>query len=109
VIADFEFTEGARRPFFAVTIKSVLTNDAVSLTGTTVRFYWAEEKDLETAIVDGGSVTLTDAGNGECEYRWGATDLPRPGIYRAIFEIEHTDGLKQPVIIEGVVVHPKIG
>ena len=108
-MADFEFTVGATRPFFAVTIKSALTNAAVSLVGATVLFFWAEEKDPLTAIVDGGTVNVTSAADGECEYRWGASDLPRQGTYTAIFEVEHSDGKKQPVRIEGVVVKPAIG
>src|SRR3990167_4262841 len=105
--SEFQFVEGARRPFFAIQVRSVLTNAAVSLSGATVRFYWAEEKDLETKIVDAGSVTVTGATAGECEYRWGASDLPRPGLFRAIFEVEHSDGLKQPIVIKNVEVLPK--
>lgn len=107
--SEFQFVEGARRPFFSIQVRSVLTNAAVSLSGATVLFFWAEEKDLETKIVDGGSVTVTDAASGECEFRWGANDLPRAGLFRAIFEIEHSDGFKQPIVIRDVEVLPKIG
>src|SRR3990167_4841959 len=107
--SEFQFVEGARRPFFAIQVRSVLTNAAVSLSGATVRFYWAEEKDLETKVVDAGTVTVTDAAAGQCEFRWGASDLPRPGFFRAIFEIEFSDGKKQPVQIPNVVVLPKVG
>lgn len=107
-MADFEFVEGSRRPFFAVTVKSVLTNAAVSLSGASAVFYLREQKSDDTPKVNGVACVITDAAAGELEYRWAASDLDTPGIYDAIFDITFSDSLKQAILIKGVVVHPNL-
>lgn len=109
-MADFTFTQSDTRPFFAVIIKNTLTNEVVDLTSATVTFYFENElAKAGDAKVSAGSVTVTDATAGECEYRWGATDLDVPGIYNAEFRVLHSDGNPQRVRIEGVEVLRKLG
>jgi hypothetical protein len=59
--------------------------------------------------VNGVAVNITSAVNGQAEFRWGATDLDVPGLYQAAFKFTLSDGLVQTVIIDDVVVLPKLG
>ena len=106
-MADYEFTTGNRRPFFAIIVKNELTNAAVNLTGATVAFYFLNKR-TRVAKVSAGSVTLTDATNGQIEYRWGATDLDDPGFYLAEFRITHTDSNVQSVWVDDIEVLEKL-
>lgn len=106
--ATFTFTQGDRRPFFAVIVKNQLTNEVVDLTSCTATFYFKHER-AKTAKVSGSSVNITSAVNGQMEYRWGANDLDVPGIYDAAFKITLSDGLVQTIVITGVEVLTKLG
>lgn len=107
-MADYEFTQGNTRPFFAIQVKNTLNNAAVDLTGATVTFYFKHQL-AKAAKVSAGATVITDATNGKVEYRWGANDLDVPGLYDASFRITHTDTKTQDVVIEGVLVKEKLG
>lgn len=107
---EYTFTQGNTRPYFAVQI--VDEDDvAVSLSGATVTFYFADQltKEGTAAKVNGSSVTVTSAADGECEYRWASGDLDVPGIYDATFRITYSDATVEDVVIENVVVRAKLG
>lgn len=107
-MADFTFVQGNTRPYFAIIVKNVLTNNPVDLTGASVALYFKAQR-ARTAVVTGAACVVTDAPNGKIEYRWGANDLNTPGVYDADFRITFPDATVQSVIIPDVVVAGKLG
>ena len=55
----------------------------IDLTGATVTV------ESDNADFDGSSCTITDAVNGEVEYRWSAGDTATTGVYEVVFRVDH--------------------
>lgn len=106
-MADFEFVQGNRRPVFAVQFKGRDDETIINLTGCTVSFTFKHQR-AQTAKVNAQACSITDAALGKAEYQWGTNDLDVDGLYDAEFRITFGDGRIQSVLIEGVVVKPKL-
>lgn len=105
--ADYVFIQGNRKPTFAVQLLGALDDLPISLSGSTVGFYFREQGALD-AKVSGVSASVTSATDGEVEYAWAAGDLDVPGLYDAEFRITFGDGRIQSVLITDVVVKEKL-
>ena len=78
-------------------IKKNDTNPALSVTlqysdGTNVNLtngsVWFVMANKDYSAYTSGLATITDATNGDCEYRWtGSTDTGSPGVYWGEFEV----------------------
>lgn len=81
------------------------------LTDYTGKFYMALKTSKSTAVINGSTVTITDAAEGEAEYRWSDGDTDDVGEY--YFEFRFTIATKTftlPVVSPGVIViESKIG
>lgn len=108
----FTFTQDDTRPFFAVIVKDSLTNTVVDLTSASAVFYMKSKylvgQSAGTPKVNGVAMVITSAVGGELEYRWSSGDLSVPGVYTAAIKITHSDTKVQTIIIEDVVVLPKL-
>ena len=111
--SPFTFTQDDLRPFFAVIIKDTLTNDVVDLSGASAVFYMKAKplygQSAGTPKVNGSAMVVTGAATGEVEYRWTSGDLSVPGVYVAAIKITHSDTKVQTIVIEDVVILPKVG
>lgn len=105
--STFCFVQGRTRPYFAVQLFNELDDTTVDLTGATVVLNFRHKDDL-TAAVSSGACVVTAAATGKLEYRWGASDLNKPGTYVAEFVITYADLTTQSVIIEDVLVREKL-
>ena len=63
----------------------------VDLTGGSVDFDVYDPTE-DKMIIDGSSVTVTDAGNGLIEYEWKDSDVQEEGSYEGEFVVTYADG-----------------
>lgn len=106
------FVQGNTRPYFAIRVRQSQDNSVVDLTNTTVAFYFRHQHntDPNTAEVNGSACNVTDATGGKVEYRWGANDLNKPGLYTAEFRITFVaDSTTQSILIDNVEVQRRLG
>lgn len=63
----------------------------IDLTGGSVSFY-VYDNQTGQLLIDGSSVTVTDASNGLIEYEWKDGDTQETGVHKGEFVIEYADG-----------------
>lgn len=105
--SSFCFVQSRTKPYFSVHLVKSSDQTDIDLTGSTVTFNF-RHIDNPTAVVSGGTCSVTAASTGRVEYRWGANDLAVPGNYVAEFVITYTDNTTQSIIIEDVQVSEKL-
>lgn len=75
------------------------------LTGYTGKFYMSDEDDFTDVKVNGVAVNITDAEEGEAEYRWVSGDTDTVGRYRYEFQFTYgTKSFRVPIYSPGIVV-----
>lgn len=95
--------QGDRRPAAPATIKRGTTvvdlSTATSVTFKMTNFYEMQKK------VD-AAADVTDAVNGEVEYRWADGDTDTPGKYYAEWEVLWSDGTPEtfPTAVPDIVI-----
>ena len=98
-------------PPIRIKIYNVCDSVYVDLTGYVGTFYMAPISDKSTPKVNAGTVSITDAENGEAEYIWQIGDTDTPGQY--YYEFRFTKDSKTftvPVISPGIIyIETKIG
>ena len=104
------FYQGDTDPAFAVKLKNKRDGSAINLSGATVAFSMKHIKARPGMApkVSAGSVTVTGAATGECEYRWTAGDLDVPGVYTAEFTVTKSNAKIQRVHVPDVEVVAKL-
>ena len=90
MIAPFFIAQGDRLPYYRVEVRDL--NGVVSLSDVT--YVTFRMKNMSTAsVMVSAEATITDALNGEAEYRWAAADTTTVGDYAASFEFLTVAGL----------------
>lgn len=87
-MGNFAIKKGDTKPYIQVTLKDADLN-AINLASAAVVFNMAS---ASFANVIASAAVVTNAANGEVEYRWGATDTATPGKYYGEFEVTYADG-----------------
>jgi hypothetical protein len=63
----------------------------IDLSGAAVELYVYDNRE-DSIIIDGGSVTVTDAANGLVEYEWQDSDTQTVGLHKGEFVVTYADG-----------------
>jgi len=63
----------------------------IDLTGSAIKFY-VYDNNGDELLIDGSSVTITDAVNGLIEYEWKGADTQKIGLHKGEFVITYADG-----------------
>lgn len=87
-----EIKQNDTRPYFAVTLKYE-DGSVVDLTSATVRFIAKDTSDSSVAI--DAAATLTDAANGQVEYRFTTGDTDTAGKFNVEWEVTFVDATVQ--------------
>lgn len=108
---SFHINQGDLLPALAIQITDEDTGLPLDLTTYTGKFYMAPVNAKDTPKINGVAVNITNATEGEAEYRWSGTDTDTPGSF--YFEFRFTAASKTftvPVISPGkVFIETKIG
>lgn len=64
----------------------------VDLTGNTSVKFYMRNAETGNVKVDGGDMTVLDAGNGRVEYEWDASDVDTAGVFEAEIVANFQDG-----------------
>jgi len=108
---EFHIKEGDTYPPLRIRLYNTSIDEAFNLQGYTGKFYMAPLGDKASPVVDGGTVNITDATNGEAQYEWSSADTATAGQYTYEFRFtKGSDVFTVPVISPGVIyVETKIG
>jgi hypothetical protein len=90
---SFHLKKGDLLPALKIKIYDSSTGCPFDLTAYTGTFYMALLSNKSTVKVNGSAVSITDAVEGEAEYRWTGTDTNTVETYA--FEFRFTSGGKQ--------------
>lgn len=108
---SFHLKTGDLLPALKIKLYDGNTSEPFDLTTYTGKFYMALLDTPSTYKINGVSVNIIDAINGEAEYRWAGTDTNTAGVY--LFEFRFTASSKTftvPVFSPGkVTIESKIG
>lgn len=63
----------------------------IDLTGSSIEFFVFDENN-EEMIIDGSSVSITDAANGLIQYEWKDSDTKKTGTYKGEFVVTYANG-----------------
>ena len=90
MITPFFIAQGDRLPYYRVEVRDL--GGVVSLSDVAAVTF--RMKNLSTAsVMVSAAAVITDAFNGEAEYRWAAADTATIGDYAASFEFLTLGGL----------------
>lgn len=88
----FKIKKGDTKPYLATTLNST-DGTAINLSSGSVWFIMATNDGNYTTQFSGACV-ITGSVEGQCEYRWGATNTGSIGNYLGEFEVVYNDGTK---------------
>ncbi len=86
----FRIKKSDTKPYLTVTLQDS-DGVAINLTGSSIQFNLGNASDYTN--VHSAAAVITDAVNGQCEYRWnGTSDTVTPGLFFGEFQITFSDG-----------------
>jgi len=92
MITQFFIGQHDRLPYYRIEVRDEA--GVVSLSDVAAVLFYMKNISTESVVISGVPAVITDALNGQAEYRWAVADTSVPGEYAVAFEFETSVGLK---------------